>query len=85
MITPTDDGGEAFAATYDADSEGEGKFYMWSTSKITDVLGDGADTVLFKTIYNVSAEGNWEGHRASSTGSHTRSCSTMRKRRCDGP
>ena len=43
--------GKPFAATYDADSEGEeGKFYVWSTSEITDVLGDGADTVLFKTI-----------------------------------
>ena len=64
MIAPTDDSvGKPFAATYDADSEGEeGKFYVWSTSEITDVLGDGADTVLFKTIYNVSAEGNWEGH-----------------------
>tara|TARA_Y100001934_G_scaffold282102_1_gene394409 strand:- start:1061 stop:3103 length:2043 start_codon:yes stop_codon:yes gene_type:complete len=63
MIAPTDDTiGNPFAATYDADSEGEeGKFYVWSTSEITDVLGDGADTVLFKTIYNVSAEGNWEG------------------------
>ena len=63
MIAPVDDpAGRPFAATYDADSEGEeGKFYVWSTSEITDVLGDGADTVLFKTIYNVSPEGNWEG------------------------
>ena len=63
MIAPVDDpSGRPFAATYDADSEGEeGKFYVWSTSEITEVLGDGADTVLFKTIYNVSPEGNWEG------------------------
>ena len=63
MIAPVDDdAGRPFAATYDADSEGEeGKFYVWSTSEVTDVLGDGADTVLFKTIYNVSPEGNWEG------------------------
>ncbi len=26
------------------------------------MLGDGADTVLFKTVYNVSPEGNWEGN-----------------------
>jgi len=63
MIAPVDaSAGRPFAATYDADSEGEeGRFYVWSTSEIADVLGDGADTVLFKTIYNVSPEGNWEG------------------------
>ena len=63
MIAPVGGDAKPFAATYDADSEGEeGKFYFWSTSEITDVLGDGADTVLFKTIYGVSSNGNWEGH-----------------------
>ena len=63
MIAPVNDAaGKPFAATYDADSEGvEGKFYVWSTAEITEILGDGADTVLFKTIYNVSPTGNWEG------------------------
>ena len=63
MIAPVnDDAGKPFAATYDADSEGvEGKFYVWSAAEITEVLGDGADTVLFKTIYDVSPAGNWEG------------------------
>tara|TARA_R110000868_G_scaffold40362_2_gene139351 strand:- start:2561 stop:4603 length:2043 start_codon:yes stop_codon:yes gene_type:complete len=63
MIAPVDDAaGKPFAATYDADSEGvEGKFYVWSSTEITDILGDGADTVLFKTIYDVTPAGNWEG------------------------
>ncbi|MEQ8735381.1 MAG: thioredoxin domain-containing protein [Rhodospirillaceae bacterium] len=50
----------AFAATLDADSEGEeGKFYVWSEAEIDAVLGD--DGALFKDIYDVSANGNWEG------------------------
>ena len=50
----------AFAATLDADSEGEeGRFYVWSESEIESVLG--ADARLFKTAYDVSAGGNWEG------------------------
>ncbi len=50
----------AFAATLDADSEGEeGKFYVWSEDEIDAVLGD--DAALFKTIYDVSAGGNWDG------------------------
>lgn len=52
---------DAFAATLDADSEGEeGKFYVWSEAEIDDVLG--SDSPFFKEIYNVSAEGNWEDH-----------------------
>ena len=63
MIAPVDDtAGKPFAATYDADSEGvEGKFYVWSAAEISEILGDGADAVLFKTVYDVSPEGNWEG------------------------
>ncbi len=50
----------AFAATLDADSEGEeGKFYVWSEAEVDEVLGDAAP--LFKDIYDVTAEGNWEG------------------------
>jgi uncharacterized protein len=52
------DGG--FAATQDADSEGhEGRFYVWSASEIDRLLGDDAD--FFKGIYDVTADGNWEG------------------------
>jgi uncharacterized protein YyaL (SSP411 family) len=48
-----------FYSSLDADSEHEeGKFYVWSEAEIDRVLGDKAS--LFKRIYDVSAEGNWE-------------------------
>ncbi len=57
MLTPS--GG--FASSLDADSEHEeGKFYVWSEAEIDAVLGDGA--ALFKRFYDVTPEGNWEGH-----------------------
>jgi uncharacterized protein YyaL (SSP411 family) len=50
----------AFASTLDADSEGEeGKFYTWTAAEIDAVLGDDAE--LFKSVYDVSSEGNWDG------------------------
>lgn len=50
----------AFTAAFDADSEGEeGKFYVWTESEIDEVLG--SDAAFFKDIYDVTAEGNWEG------------------------
>ena len=50
-----------FASSLDADSEGEeGKFYVWSLAEIEDILG--ADNAkLFAEIYDVTAEGNFEG------------------------
>jgi len=55
MIAP----GGGFAATYDADSEGEeGKFYVWSAAEIDAVLGP--DAALFKRVYDVTPGGNWE-------------------------
>ncbi|SDG24334.1 hypothetical protein SAMN05216241_10773 [Limimonas halophila] len=49
----------AFAASLDADSEGEeGKFYVWTEAEIDHVLG--GDAELFKRVYDVSGEGNWE-------------------------
>ena len=56
--------GEAggFAASLDADSEGEeGKFYVWSAAEIEDVLG-AEDAALFARVYGVTADGNFEGH-----------------------
>ncbi|MBU2580326.1 MAG: thioredoxin domain-containing protein [Alphaproteobacteria bacterium] len=54
------DGG-AFAASLDADSEGEeGKFYVWSRAEIERVLGK-EDAELFSSVYDVSEAGNWEG------------------------
>jgi uncharacterized protein YyaL (SSP411 family) len=50
-----------FYSTQDADSEGEeGKFFVWSAREIEHVLGkDLAD--MFSDVYDVTAEGNWEG------------------------
>jgi uncharacterized protein len=56
--------GEAggFAASLDADSEGEeGKFYVWSADEIAQVLG-ADDAAFFARIYDVGASGNFEGH-----------------------
>ncbi|MDZ4738688.1 MAG: thioredoxin domain-containing protein [Alphaproteobacteria bacterium] len=52
--------GGAFASSLDADSEGEeGKFYTWSEAEIDTVLGK--DAPLFKQVYDVRPQGNWEG------------------------
>ena len=51
----------AFAASLDADSEGEeGKFYVWSLKEIRQALGADADN--FTLQYDVTAGGNFEGH-----------------------
>ncbi len=52
----------AFAATLDADSEGEeGKYYVWTAEEIDRLLPPGlADP--FKRAYDVRPGGNWEGH-----------------------
>ncbi|HEY5301757.1 MAG TPA: thioredoxin domain-containing protein, partial [Acetobacteraceae bacterium] len=53
--------GAAFAASEDADSEGEeGRFYVWTEAEIDRLLG--ADAAVFKAAYDVTAAGNWEGH-----------------------
>jgi uncharacterized protein YyaL (SSP411 family) len=55
-----------FYSSLDADSEHEeGKFYVWTEAEIDAVLGARLDkdrAGLFKRVYDVSAEGNWEGH-----------------------
>ncbi len=54
-------GSVALASAFDADSEGvEGKFYVWSADEIDNTLGDNAS--LFRSVYDVSEHGNWEGH-----------------------
>ena len=62
MVVP----GGGFAASLDADSEGEeGKFYVWSLAEIQNILGEGTradDAKLFAEIYGVTAEGDFEGH-----------------------
>lgn len=55
----TADGG-AFAATQDADSEGEeGRFYVWQKAEI-DALLPPDEARLFCLAYDVTPEGNWE-------------------------
>ncbi|MBR0647181.1 thioredoxin domain-containing protein [Plastoroseomonas hellenica] len=50
----------AFAATEDADTEGEeGRFYVWSKPEI-DALLPPEDAALFARVYDVTEEGNWE-------------------------
>ncbi len=52
----------AFAASLDADSEGEeGKFYVWSLAEVVDVLGP-QDAADFAARYDITAGGNFEGH-----------------------
>jgi uncharacterized protein YyaL (SSP411 family) len=58
MTTP--DG--AFAASLDADSEGEeGKFYVWSENEIVELIGPEAGG-FFSRFYDVTHDGNFEGH-----------------------
>ena len=57
MVVP----GGGFAASLDADSEGEeGKFYVWSLAEIEAILGE--DSTLFAEIYGVTAQGNFDSH-----------------------
>jgi uncharacterized protein YyaL (SSP411 family) len=52
----------AFSASLDADSEGEeGKFYVWSLAEVEQALGP-EDAALFVQHYDVTPEGNFEGH-----------------------
>ncbi len=54
-------GRAAFAASEDADSEGEeGRFYVWTEADVDALLG--GDATAFKRAYDVTAVGNWEGH-----------------------
>ena len=48
-----------FYSSLDADSEGmEGKYYVWRTSEINDILGK--DAALFNDYFGVTDQGNWE-------------------------
>ena len=52
--------GEAFAASLDADQDGEeGAFYVWGEEEIDAALGDASPA--FKAAYDVTPHGNWEG------------------------
>ena len=52
--------GDAFAASHDADQDGEeGLFYVWSEEEIDAALGGRREA--FKAAYDVTRGGNWEG------------------------
>ena len=52
--------GGAFAASLDADQDGEeGAFYVWDAEAIDAALG--ADAPAFRRAYDVTRAGNWEG------------------------
>src|SRR3984885_10290060 len=54
-------GKAAFAASEDADSEGEeGRFHVWTEAEIDALLGPVSPS--FKRAYDVTANGNWESH-----------------------
>jgi uncharacterized protein YyaL (SSP411 family) len=58
----------AFFSAEDADSEGvEGKFYVWSSKEIEDVLSK-KESEAFGKMYNIRAEGNF---REEATGEET--------------
>ena len=49
-----------FYAALDADSEGEeGKFYVWDSKEVKELLKENADT--FCEFFDITAHGNWEG------------------------
>ncbi|MBF0355430.1 MAG: thioredoxin domain-containing protein [Alphaproteobacteria bacterium] len=51
-----------FAASQDADSEGEeGRYYVWTAKEITELLGERAPAFL--KDFSIHADGNWEEGR----------------------
>ncbi|WP_029058125.1 thioredoxin domain-containing protein [Stappia stellulata] len=51
----------AFAASLDADTDGEeGKSYVWTPDAVVEVLGK-ADAAAFNRVYDISPAGNFEG------------------------
>ncbi len=49
-----------FYSSLDADSEEvEGKYYVWTSDQIREILGD--DYEFFKSAYGITTTGNWEG------------------------
>ncbi|MBD8891574.1 thioredoxin domain-containing protein [Roseibium litorale] len=60
LINEMRQAGGAFSASLDADSEGEeGRFYVWTSEEIQDVLGK-AEAHHFSQHYDVEPSGNWD-------------------------
>ena len=60
VVREMTDAGGGFYSTQDADSEGvEGKFFVWSTEEVEELLGR-EDARLFNAYYDVTEEGNFE-------------------------
>ncbi len=83
MMAETVGGLTAFAASQDADSEGEeGRFYVWTEAEVDALLG--TESPAFKSAYDVRAEGNWEGktilHRVSPRGDAAAEAALARSR-----
>ncbi|MBT3363337.1 MAG: thioredoxin domain-containing protein [Chloroflexi bacterium] len=61
VVREMTDSNGGFYSTQDADSEGvEGKYYVWSSDEIIEVLGDD-DGALFSKHFGVTGYGNFEG------------------------
>ena len=61
ILREMQDSSGGFYSSQDADSEGEeGKFFVWSTSQIQDILGS-EDEYVFSTYHGATKEGNFEG------------------------
>ena len=61
MMAGPPDGRACFAASMDADSEGEeGRFYVWDAAEVAAIVGP-RDADGFARAYDVSEAGNWEG------------------------
>ena len=68
-----------FYASLDADSEGsEGAYYVWTEKDITKTAGH--DALAFKTYFNVSPFGNWEGEGKTNILYRTESLETIAQR-----
>jgi uncharacterized protein YyaL (SSP411 family) len=65
MAVTDENGHTAFASSLDADSmtetghAEEGAYYVWRAADVDDALG--GDAQAFKTVYDVTSFGNWEG------------------------